>query len=543
MNRCALVPLARLAAVGLLWMTVTMVSASDWLYTVRDGDNLWNLTEEYLTTLAYVPRLQNLNHVADPYHIPPGTKLRMPLAWLKQNPVSVRVAEVNGIKLSAKKGGTEVAATAGLELVSGDSLTSGPGTSALLEFKDGSQLLVQADTEIVFDTLQAYGTTGMVDTRVHVVHGRVESKVRAALGEGSRFDIATPAAVTAVRGTQYRVGAEAHRSQAEVLQGKVEVSGERRTVGLNPGYGTVTNKGEPPMPPVQLLPPPNLDQVPEVFSQVPIVFSVPALSGAERLRLQIFADASFHTLLFDDMKAGLQVHGPTLADGQYRLRLRAVDGLGIEGRDAERSFSINAMPEPPALLAPGAGDVILDDKPQFEWALPEGVGGFHLQLARDEKFSPPLMADQRIQAAGKFTVNQTLPTGQYYWRVAAVDAQGDGPFSDTQTFRRSTPGPSEVTRDIDKEEMVLRWRAGSAAQRFKIQMAKNNDFVAPVVDTGVNEAQLKIKRPESGKYFVRIRAIDADGYEGPWGTTQSVDVPSTRSYWWMLAIPLIPVLL
>jgi hypothetical protein len=425
----------------------------------------------------------------------------------------------------------------------GDSLTTGVATSALLEFKDGSQLLVQADTEIVFDTLQSYGSTGMVDTRVQVVHGRVESKVRPAVGEGSRFDISTPAAVTAVRGTQYRVGAEAQRSQAEVLLGHVGVTGGNRTVILNPGFGTVANKGMPPDPPAQLLPPPQLNQVPEVFGHLPIDFTVPTIAGAIRLREQIASDSGLHMVLFDDANAGFHVHGPSLPDGSYRLRVRAVDARGVEGYDAERSFSINANPEPPALVAPGVGAVILEDKPQFEWAKPEGIASFHLQLARDEKFSPPLIADERVQSDSRFAPANSVPPGQYYWRVAAVDAQGDGPFSDTQSFRRTTPGPNKVTRVVDKEEMVLRWRAGSSNQRFKVQMSKDNAFSAPIVDASVTEAQLKMKRPDAGRYFVRIRAIDADGYQGPWGTTQTIDVPSTRSYWWMLVIPVIPVLL
>jgi hypothetical protein len=74
-------------------------------------------------------------------------------------------------------------------------------------------------------------------------------------------------------------------------------------------------------------------------------------------------------------------------------------------------------------------------------------------------------------------------------------------------------------------------------------MAGDDQFSKPLIDQRVDEAKLKIKRPDGGKYHVRIKTIDSDGYEGPWGDVQRIDVPSKRSYWWLLGLPLIPLLL
>lgn len=46
--------------------------ADDWIYTVRPGDNLWNLAEQHLISFKYVKQLQQLNGVQNPYHLPPG---------------------------------------------------------------------------------------------------------------------------------------------------------------------------------------------------------------------------------------------------------------------------------------------------------------------------------------------------------------------------------------------------------------------------------------------------------------------------------------
>ena len=55
--------------------------ADEWIYTVKPGDNLWNLSERHLTGVQYVQRLQQMNRIKDPYVIPPGKKLRIPVAW------------------------------------------------------------------------------------------------------------------------------------------------------------------------------------------------------------------------------------------------------------------------------------------------------------------------------------------------------------------------------------------------------------------------------------------------------------------------------
>lgn len=55
------------------------VRAEDWLYTIRSGDNLWNVAERHLVSMKYVPRLQQLNRIHDPHHIPPGKVIRIPV--------------------------------------------------------------------------------------------------------------------------------------------------------------------------------------------------------------------------------------------------------------------------------------------------------------------------------------------------------------------------------------------------------------------------------------------------------------------------------
>jgi hypothetical protein len=50
---------------------------------------LWNLAQEYLVDgTRLTNRLQRHNNTADPTHIPPGTRIRFPIRWLKQQPAA-----------------------------------------------------------------------------------------------------------------------------------------------------------------------------------------------------------------------------------------------------------------------------------------------------------------------------------------------------------------------------------------------------------------------------------------------------------------------
>ena len=39
-------------------LVATVAQAQEWLYTVRPGDNIWNITADYLSSMSYWPKLQ-----------------------------------------------------------------------------------------------------------------------------------------------------------------------------------------------------------------------------------------------------------------------------------------------------------------------------------------------------------------------------------------------------------------------------------------------------------------------------------------------------
>ena len=106
-------------------------TAQDWIYSARPGDNIWNLTERHLKGLQYWKRLQTYNQLRNPDFILPGTRLRIPIRWLKVQPTSARLIVVQGQvqRMTANDGALHVAAP-GDELRSGDGIRTGAQSSA-----------------------------------------------------------------------------------------------------------------------------------------------------------------------------------------------------------------------------------------------------------------------------------------------------------------------------------------------------------------------------------------------------------------------------
>jgi len=515
------------------------VAAEEWIYTVRPGDNLWNLTDQYLTNMSYWRPLCKLNNVADPLHIPPGTKLRIPVDWINKFPIIARVNTVQGqAELIDSDAGKITKVTAGTFVFMGETVQTKSDSTLVLEFVDGSSILLQPDSRLELSYLGIYGKTGMVDSRIHLNQGRVETKVEKKKGPASRFEISTPAGVTSVRGTDYRVSAEpaSAKSHTEVLEGKVNVSSAGKKELVATGYGTISSKFEPPSRPIELLAAVDTRSIPKVFERTPIQFGLPADPRAKGYRLQIAKSLTFDTVIFDRKYMNNQIRGPELPDGDYYSHIRAIDQYGLEGKNAGYFFTLNAKPEAPFLLEPKPDAGLIEETPVFVWARQEEINKYHFQLARDKQFTD-LVADLPELSESQLNSGYKLELKQYYWRVASISAgEGQGPYSDAQTFKRLKPPPQTEQPEISDTSLVLHWPKDLPDVKYHLQIARDDAFSDLMIDQYTTTPILKIDRPEAGEYFVRVSTVYPDSFVGPFGKPQIIEVPRSGLYWWLLTL-------
>jgi len=137
----------------------------------------------------------------------------------------------------------------GQVLVAGTVLETGDGRLALVLRADESEILVQPHTRLVVRE-PAPGNWNAVE----ILLGRVRAYIRKRTGGAPPFQMGTPSAVIAVRGTRFDVEVNGRGvSEVDVFDGLVEVASSAipgSSVLVSPGFSTRVGMGTPPEPPV-----------------------------------------------------------------------------------------------------------------------------------------------------------------------------------------------------------------------------------------------------------------------------------------------------
>ena len=415
------------------------VEAEDWVYRLHKGENLTLVAQRFLKPDFTPEQLQVYNGVLKDRQMPVGTEIRIPMDWLKQSLAGVKVRYVVGEAVLFKRGSdVPLDLSRGDDLSAGDRVETADRSAVSLEFADGSYLLLGPDSEVVFDALSTFEGKGMLDTRIRLQRGRVENRVKPLSTPGARYEIHTPAAVTVVRGTEFRIAAQQDGvSRSEVTEGRVSVAAAGEEVSVSAGEGTLVEPGQPPAAPRPLLPAPDLSRVGASYTAQPSTVEWPALPQAIAYRVQLMNTEEAPLV---SQRVNLpSVDLPHLAEGRYELRVRGIDRLGLEGFSAVRAFELAPPAEPDAAPVVSAPVMSL---PVFQagwlgvsWRASEGAWSHRVMLARDPGFTV-LLLEQLSQSDHCWL--PMPPPGTYYLAVEALFDAAEGPRSDV--YRIEVPG-------------------------------------------------------------------------------------------------------
>ncbi len=428
--------LALILLLGATAVAPVHAAEDDWVYTVRPGDTLWKIANDYLISTDYWKKVQELNGIGKTRQLKPGTRLTIPRAWLRQPPASARVVALRG-EVTLIRGGERRPLTVETPLQQGDRIETGEGASLGLEFVDGSRLMVAPGASVVIETLEGQSEPPRSRTVIKVIEGRVETKVRPQ-GKGSRYQITTPAAVAAVRGTEFRVGSAGETMRTEVVGGKVAVTGSGVTQEVGAGYATIAKVGSPPIAPRALPAAPDLSGLKKRVGGE-IRFRWPQVEGAVRYRAQLAGDEHFSALLAEQVVEAPEVRWRPLEPATYFLRVRGIDELDLEGFDAVHRFEVPKPLTAPMPIAPGDGTTTRHPRPFFSWSRVEQAHAYRLQVATDENFEQiEHQFDNLIN--NHFKPLDALAPGTYFWRVQSLSRLGQSSaFSTPRRFTVAAP--------------------------------------------------------------------------------------------------------
>jgi hypothetical protein len=506
------------------------------------GDTLVALAQRHLAMPTHWRALARVNRISDPRRIPVGQALCLPLDLLKASPRPGIVLEVTGeatrqtSPATPKRSRTHIQPAAvqppappsepvakGDAIPPGTRLQTGAHGYVTVQLPDGSILKIQADTDAQLQQSQQYEGTGFFSTIWQVLRGRVESQVTPTPDRQPRHQIKTPHATIGVRGTIFRVNTDGTSTLEETLSGTVAVRSGRAETLLQAGQGTVARQGQAPEPPRPLPPPPDVSLLLDLHERVVLKFELPALPGARAYRVQVAQDSAFQRVKGEALSATPLIRMTDLPDGDYFLRARVADARGLESADAVRTFRLNARPEPPIPLGPPHKGKVRGPSATLSWATHPDALHYRLQIARDATFQSLV---HEVTALTDTQASVALQPGDYHWRVAATASGPDhGPWGDAQLLLMreppAQPPPPQVT------DTTLRFQLlAEPGQRFELQLARDAAFTTMIEEIHALESIVVAARPqEGGLIHVRYRAIDDDGFIGPYSTTQTVALP------------------
>ena len=347
---------------------------------VRPGDTLWSLSNTYLKDPTRWNELLKYNRLpsSDPSIALPGMPLKVPVRLIKEQYRAAKLVYYVNEVLFRRTGVTDWKGVAmKMDLFKSDTLRTRVNARADVKFYTGEVL------NLYPNSIAVLRPPGKKNTDVELLAGEMR---------GLRSRVVTASARITPKTKDTEFGAKLKddlTTLVQVYKGKADVEAQGKTVEVQAGFAAEVKMDMPPSDPVKLPPLPELEQ-----SQTAL-----AASGAPRLRTE-------NGVISLGMKKDVKVAGPTAnlpKDKDLTKNIPNAGNLDAKEIDASEIVKMLSVANP--------------------------VQSYHLQVSKDQTFATTVL-DRTYDAFDKIDLNDTLPAGNYYMRVALIDLLGfEGKFS------------------------------------------------------------------------------------------------------------------
>ncbi len=510
-----------LLSANMAWAESVASNSAEWHYTLRPADSLQSVANKLLARQHSWSELVRYNQIDDISQVKPGAILRIPVDWLKFQPKPASTLSTSGSVLIKKVHSSRFSVLKpGMKVNVGDEISTRQGT-ALIRFADGSLLRLEPDSSLVFNKLSHYGQTGMVDTRMRLKKGALSTEVNT-LVKGSRFEITTPSAVAAVRGTKFRLKTDGPSSTIEVTEGQVAFSHEHGSTAVNAGEGARIHKQRAQIERTPLPPAPE----PQFAGTVRDLPALLAWESPEAASFRYEVTDNSQQRLREGRNAQPQAELNNLGNGDYLVAMRAVDSNGFEGMDSKTAIKVDVAADIAELLAPLDGSTLDNTRPQFRWQLSDANTLSRVEVAKDPDFTQ-LISDEEFATTNKALLDRPLAPGQYYWRIASLgDANQEG-FSETRTL--AVRGKMKLVKILSvnylDNQVGLFWNKLDEAQGYRLQVADSSRFENILKEETIGKTSAHLKLTPGKRYYARVKGIGNDLYQSEYGPVKELYLP------------------
>lgn len=287
-------------------------------------------------------------------------------------------------------------------------------------------MTVESSSEVQFDLLSNFESTGMVDSRLHLRRGTVHTRVPKR-NPRSRFEVSTPASVAAVRGTEFRVSVMATSegsengmtgTKHEVYESEIRVAKDKEERALPAGKGLLATEHSPLPAAIPLPPAPRFsDNREQIVMPYEMRWQAVTDAVGYTLRLASIETENALTLIEGTTKNVWLVDG--LDHGCYRVTVSAVDRQRFQGMPAKRKLCVKQSLAPPQALT--LSNEARSSAQRLSWHAVEYAQAYRVELSSDPEFN---QVDKALATRSPATLLHPAKNQTQFARVIALGREG-----------------------------------------------------------------------------------------------------------------------
>jgi len=215
---------------------------------------------------------------------------------------------------------------------------------------------------------------------------------------------------------------------------------------------------------------------------------------------------------------------------RLRLRVGAVLVAALAGAVLVPMPIAQAAPpaSAPGLTSPDDGATV-GANPVFSWAAVSGATTYRVQVSTSDAFTSTTYTVDTPNLHATPTTH--LPTGDLYWRVAALNGSELGPFSGVRTLTRNwadapTLGaPADgATLTYPDEPPLFTWEPLAGANTYTVAIANNPEFTgATTYSTPNTSFSPTTPRTADQPFYWRVQGVSG-GLNSAWSSVRSFTV-------------------
>lgn len=168
----------------------------------------------------------------------------------------------------------------------------------------------------------------------------------------------------------------------------------------------------------------------------------------------------------------------------------------------------------------------MDTVPAFSWKAARRAAKYEFQLSADPRFESIVLGEGNgsFQTRNTFaTINETLPNGDYFWRVRKINEnENAGKWSGTRRFRKRWDEAPSLIEPVNGEAtsypltpLVLRWHPVRGAYKYLVWIGTDPSLASvdkPIETTATVLSPTYALGP--GTYYWAVAPIDAQKHVG-----------------------------